>query len=550
MGYGPDDMSIARKHEALFSAQMKDNNFFLKEVKNILQADLYGTSITQVGWKREEPMRIIEMITRAPVSGQMIRSVRKGKVIMFDGPETEGVDRLDFFPQTGVGDFDKMGHATRRSYVDLDDLRAMAKQGIFDEHEVERIVKEGGAGAQYADLDKGHKRFQVRTGMDEDSSRHMDRYTRPVEILEMWGEIPSELAPDGVTNRVITIANRRYLLRNRPNPFWHDKKPFQIYSPTPDPHYFDAPGKAEVSEKLQIVANRFMNQTLDAADLIIDPMWFYDRAANLKTNGLFAKPGLFVPVDGDPNKVVSPMTSNLDSMLVGDQKMGQMQQFVQMATGLYDDVVKGGPSSGGRQTAREVMARREAAGTRLMLESRLYEEMYLERLGNMVMANNKQFLQPPVEINILGDASQMDPVTGEQISASRELMTPYDMMYTYAARATGATTALSKGMQQQNLIALLGAMAQMPQVFGAINAVNFWRNMFRAFEVPNINELFQQSGNPLQQLVTQATGGQGDINAVPSSGQIRNAPQEIAQMGDGEGPTGIQGSMIPAGIAG
>src|SRR5258705_1650953 len=113
--------------------------------------------------------------------------------------------------------------------------------------------------------------------MDALGIRIRNPSSRPGEIREMWGNFPSELSPDGETNRVVTVANRRFLLRNKPNPFWHRRKPFHVFSPTMDPFYFDAPGKAEVAEKLQIVSNRFINQSLDVADLVGEPMSFFAR---------------------------------------------------------------------------------------------------------------------------------------------------------------------------------------------------------------------------------------------------------------------------------
>jgi hypothetical protein len=189
-----------------------------------------------------------------------------------------------------------------------------------------------------------------------------------------------------------------------------------------------------------------------------------------------------------------------------------------MATAMQEDVVQG-MSGDQRQTAREFLGRREAAGTRLMLESRIYEEAYLERLGNLFVALDKQFLEAPVEVMILGDSAEMDPVTQSPINATRVALDEYDLTMNYYARAMGATTGLSKSMRRQDLIQLLTAMGTpMGQsVMQQINAVNFWRGIFREFEVPNINEIF--SVNPaLQQLLAQ--GGFANANQVPTSGQI------------------------------
>lgn len=531
MGYGPDDMKIARKQEALVAAQMKDDSSFLKQVDAIVAGSLYGVAVMQVGWKRDEQMRIMEQIDRMPLSGKVVRHIRKGKVVMFDGPETLLVDLLDFFPQPAVARLKDMRWVVRRYFLDLDDVRYLASIGTFDKQVLARLEREGAIVGGQSELVTSIRRFQTRTAMDDDTVRFMDKYARPIEILEYWGKVPSEFAPDGVTSRVITVANRRYVLRNRPNPYNHGKLPFVAYSPTPDLHYFYAMGKAEVVEKLQIVGNRYLNQSLDAADLMIDPMWFYDRSAGLITRNLYSRPGRFIGVNGNPANVVSPMQPYMQGLTVADSKLAQVREFLQMGTGIVDDAVQGMGGTDSRQTAREFIGRREAAGTRLMLESRIYEETMLEPIANFFAALSKQFLEPPVEVLILGDGAQIDPVTNMPIPASRETLSAYDLFPSYSARALGATMGLSKQMQQQNLLSLLQALASPlgQSLMGQINAVNFFRGIFKTFEVPNINEIFQQ--NPqLQQMAMMASGGQG-MGAIPTSPQIvQGGPSVIPGM--------------------
>jgi len=539
LGYGPDDMPTARKREALVSAQMKDDDAFVKMTDFIVTADLYGVAVAQVGWKRKKEQRIIEYVDKLPISGRVVKSIKKGEITSFDGPITEILDLLDFFPQPGVKRLKDMKWVIRRYFLDLDDIRFLASEGIFDKNEVARLEREGGVNYQSTDAQSMIRRFAVRAGMDDESIRWMDRYSRPIEILEFWGYIPSELSSDGVLNRVLTVANKRYLFRNRPNPFWHNLLPFVSFAPTPDPHYFYAPGKAETVEKLQLVGNRYINQSLDAADLVIDPVWFYDRASNLNTRNLYARPGRFIGIDGNPDAMIRPLMKDLAGLSIADNKIAQIQEFVQMGTGIVDDAVQGlqGPD---RQTAREFVGRREAAGTRLLLESRLFEETTLEPLANMFVALDKQFLDTPVEILILGDGAQVDPVTGAPIGASRETLDHYDMVPNYAARAVGATSGLSQSMKQQALIQLLTAMGTpLGQVAMAqINAVNFWRGIFREFEIPNINEIFK-STPPLNQMVQNVGGGQ--LPNIPTSGQIVRGqqPLQLPMMNSGENESGM-----------
>lgn len=550
LGYGQDDEPIARKREALFAAQSKDDSLYLKEVDVFLGGSLYGNAVKQIGWKRTKEMRIIEAVDRMPMSGKIVRQIRKGEIISFDGPESMNIDLLDFYPCPGYRTIKEMPWVIRRYFLDLDEVRYLASEGVFSPSEVARMISEGGVQSGPSSLAASARRFQARVGQDDDSIRFMSKYSRPIEILEMWGIVPSEFCPDGVYKRVVTVANRRYLFRNKPNPYWHGEKPFLNYSPQPDLHYFYAPGKAEVVAKLQIVANRYVNQSLDAADLMIDPMWFYDRGAGLSTRNLYSRPGRYIPVNGNPNQVVAALQPNLQGLTVADNKVAQMRDGLQMGTGIVDDAVAGlGGDS--RQTAREFQGRREAAGTRLLLESRLYEETMLEPEANMFMALDRQYLELPVEVLILGDGSQIDPVTKMPIPNSREVLDGYDLVANYSGRALGSTMALSKGMKQDHLLQLLNALGTPlgQAAMGQINAVNFFRSIFREFEIPNINEIF--AVNPmLNGLVQQAGGGMG-MAGVPTSGQViqgQGIPSLPGQAG--VAPGSAQGLQAPVDISG
>lgn len=277
---------------------------------------------------------------------------------------------------------------------------------------------------------------------------------------------------------------------------------------------------------------------------MIDPMWFYDRGSGLATRNLYSRPGRFIPVNGDPKNVVAPLIPNLQGLTVADSKINQVREFSQMGSGIVDDAVAGLQGSD-RQTAREFIGRREAAGTRLMLESRIYEEMMLEPMANMFMALNRQFLEPPVEVLILGEGALTDPVTGAPIPQTRQTLDPYDLVNNYTARAIGATAGLTKQMRQQNLQQLLQALSSPigQYAIGSINTVNFFRSIFKEFDVPNMNEIFQQ--NPLlSNAVNAASGGQG-LGSIPSSGQIVNGGPSVLASLPGMAAGSAQGLLEP-----
>ncbi|MFI5223301.1 MAG: hypothetical protein ACHQX3_03495, partial [Nitrospirales bacterium] len=474
VGYGPDDAPIARKREALIHAQMKDCKSFQKAYKLFLTADLYGTSVARWGWTHREQEMMISQQVPLPVADVMTTISRRQNVITFDGPDWQVLDLLDFFPQPGVPDIPSMAWVCEREYLDLDEVRALAEpdedgRTVFDAAEVARMEREG-IGATKVTDDWKTWRSQGPT-IEDESSRWSEKYARPIEIIHMWGRLPSELATDGVVDRVISVANGNYLLRNRAIPFWSGLKPYGSYSPMPDPHFFYAAGKAEISATLQVIANRFTNQQLDALDIFIDPAFFYNTNTNLNTRNLLMRPGKFIPVQGNPQDGIMPVVPNLQGVQMGGQMTQMVWNWMQQGTGIIEDTVQGGPGS--RQTAREYIGRAEAVATRLMMESRHFEENFLEPLADSFVDLNRQFMNFSREVFILGPNATTDPVTGLPVpESSRQTITGWDLVPNYEARAVGASTRLGRAARQQNLTFLLQAAAANPIAAAAVNWIN------------------------------------------------------------------------------
>jgi hypothetical protein len=512
VGTHPDDAPVARKREALVDAQFKDANAFVKGIDAYLTADLYGTTILQHGWRRDKSMRMIDDVATEPLSRRRIRQLKNEEIVTFDGPDFEVIDVLNWFPQPGFRDVIDMRWCVVQYILDLDDVRFLASEGIFDQSEVDRMEREG-IGA--AEVEEDLKSFRLNAPTESEAhAREREPMARPIMIRDFWGLVPSELGEDGVVNRVVSVANRTYLMRNRPNPYFHQMKPFVNYSPMPDPHHHYGPGKVEISLKLQVVANRFVNQALDAGDIFGDPAFFVNSNSGLETRNLHMKPGIFFEVDGPPQESIMPMQPDLRGVQLNMQHSENAWRWMQQGTGIIEDVVQGG--AGQRQTAREFLGRQEAVATRLLMESRLAEKALIEPLADMFNALNKQFLPLPKEVVILGEGSQRDPITGEPLpDATRETLDAGDLVPDYAARATGATSRLNRVTRQQNIVLLAQAMGANPVAASAVNWLNFWRQTLVEFEFTNINELIADQEQMAQQMQMQQSGQGEQVPGTP-----------------------------------
>ena len=516
-GGGPEDEISARKADYLISAQLKDCQAYKKCYDFLIQADTYGTGITMDSWRHDEEMLAIREQVATPITQQLVERVKTEKAVMFDGPNFEVIDILDAFPQPGIHDIDEMEWFIHRYWLDLDEVRALENMGVFD----------GGATRK---IDFNHKAQSMRQQMDEKytyrttpfdaaSSPQKEDYARPVEIWEMWGRVPSEFIPaDEGTQRVISIANSQVLLRNRPNPYHHGRIPFKSFSPMRDPHYFFGPGKAEVSEKMQVAANRLACQKLDSLDLYVDGMWYGNRMAGIDQRKLHTRPGGVIWGDLPPREAIERLVPDLSGVQNAYQEIEDLWRKIQQATGMIEDTVMGMGSSK-RQTAHEFQGRQENISVRLLMEVRMCEEMWFEPTCTTFRALDAQFLDVPHERRIIGMDAITDRITGEPIQDTAVSLD--ELRLDQDVRSMGSTQVMSKFERQQSDMALLSAVGSHPAGMGMVNWLAFFREMFINAGKRNVNELLNPpvSQNPMIQAGQMAAGGGGVPSQAAQGGE-------------------------------
>jgi hypothetical protein len=535
VGVGQEDAVHARKQTALVNAQLQDADVVNKEYNTFLAADLYGTAISQIMWEHKSSVQKAANFERLPLSNEIVRTLQEQRVVEFDGPMHKNIDALDFFPQPGyrnINGVHGMQWCLVRYYLDLDQCRFLASEqggNVFDPDEVEQMA--ANSSPSHSATDELMRRAETRMGSLGSRRNSIEKYTRPVEIIEMWGEIPRELAGAfGGTKVVITLGNETAILRAKEMPYHHKHLPFVKFSPTPDPHYFWAPGKGEVAFQLQIAGARFLNHQLDAADLLVHPMLFYDKDKMINTRNMFVGPGRIFGVDGNPANAVMPMQMDYRTLQAGGQMTSNMWDFLQMGTAIQEDTVMG-LGGGDRQTAREFMGRREASGTRLMLESVLYENDYFQPLCNHYGSLNRQFLELPRQVLIMGEAAQKDVLTGADIPPSREEISGLNLMPSYAARALGSTMNISREATKANHLTMFQVLASAgPAIASKFNMVNFLRQMLSDMGYRNVDELIQP-----------VAAGAADQFGVNNVSQIPSDAQGMMELVGGGAPSGPQG---------
>src|ERR1041384_7674405 len=522
---GPEDTKSARRVTGLVQQQFEDDDLDTKLELIMRMGDITGTAPFQWSWKHvvnTRPQRVPNMMPPSPLQ-QSLFEVITTNVTDFDGPWIDPVDLLDWFPAPGHSRIKEMPWCVRRYWMDLDEILKLVQDGLFDAEafdEVQETQLTEIATAEFEDRRGTPGTLRWSPAM----TGRYDKYSKPVEVLEMHGTIPSEMVPgDGFRNRLITVANGLAVLRNVPNPIWSGGLPFGVYSPVRDPFSIYGVGKVEPNDKLQATASRLASQQLDVMDLVIDPAFAYNQLANVRTDKLFAKPGALYGGDGPPSEWLMPVSPNLQGLELGMQQIQVVWNWMQHGTGVSEEAIGfSGEAGSDRQTAREFLGKMENVQRRMVREALVAASDVLPPLAEAFRAMDSQFLPVPTLIRMLGQSAIIDPVTGQPIPPDQSIGLE-DIVLRYDMRPASATSLIGRSAKQQNDVLLLQAIGASPMAM-VINWYTFARQMLLDFEKTNVDELVMpldprlvQMAQMMSQMPKQGagpggTGGQGGAN--------------------------------------
>jgi hypothetical protein len=529
----PEAGPSAKRAEALLNQQFMDAELFEKMLDFLMSGDVYGTGILKYSWRHT----VMPTMYRQKTLG--IEYPIKVDVTTFDGPDVENIDILDFVPQKGKKDIDKMLYVHHKTYKDLDDLEEDAymaiQRGEEPEFDPEALAQLRNVPPTSQGINDMYERQSVWRSYNQFRSERSSRFSKPVELITRIGLVPSEFANDGVRLREITVANRRLPVKNIPCPYGQLRKHFRTYCPMPDMHHFHGAGKVEIGATMAASANKLVSNRLDVLDLVLQPAIFASDSTELDTQNLVLWPGRVIKIHGETGDTnIRPMQWDLQAYPLVVNELEAISRYIDMGTGVQRDTIQG-MLSGDRQTAREFLGRMEQARTRLGLEAKLFERQVIEKLAEDFLALDRQYCPLPKMVNLIGSAAIWDPDTGQPLPPQSEAVDLSDLNMNHKIRAIGASNMLSKTMQRQDMITAMQAMASNPMAVQITNWLAFFNKFWRAFdfnprEMMNITMSSTQAAWGMMNE-QQQTGPEGDMLEQLAPGILGpQAGQQIPQM--------------------
>lgn len=248
-----------------------------------------------------------------------------------------------------------------------------------------------------------------------------------VEILEFEGDTYNDLTGELQENRIVTIVDRSYILRDIPNPSWigRDTKVHVGWRNRPDNLY--AMGPLDNLVGLQYRIDHLENLKADAMDLTIHP----PKVIKGDVDPFTWEPGaeIHIPEDGD----VTALPPNAAAFQVNNE-IGTLLMLMEEMAGAPKEAM--GIRSPGEKTAFEVQQLQNAAGRIFAHKVNKFEIEFLEPLLNSMLEVAKRNMDSADLVKVMDDdlgVAEFINITKDDITAIGKLR-PIGARH-YAARA-------------------------------------------------------------------------------------------------------------------
>jgi len=202
-------------------------------------------------------------------------------------------------PPKYIIEYKEMTLAELRAMVDH--VNKSAGSEIFDTAEVDKIEED------FTKLEQDHQR---RKSMGVGQYSHVDKR---VGIWEFWGSVISKDGKDIEENRLMMLANDKYLIRNQENGYNHKKPPYILTVPLTYPHRgFAGISLVEPMAKLQYAFNNILNLFMDNLNFSVNKMFEYNPTSLQNPKAILTIwPGKTIAKTVDTPVLQEVMTTNV-----------------------------------------------------------------------------------------------------------------------------------------------------------------------------------------------------------------------------------------------
>lgn len=332
-----------------------------------------------------------------------------------------------------------------RSIKSLGEIKRMVDADPANDYLAEVLNKMMGA-RQAVRSSEGH--FDKGEGFTADGFSNIQQYYESdyVEILTFYGDIYDQDANEFLSDRIITIVDRAYVIDNRENPSWLGKAPIFHSGWRNRPDNLYAMGPLDNLVGMQYRIDHLENLKADVFDQIAYPI--------LKVKGdvedFDFEPGarIYMGEEGDVGYMAPDATAlNADMQIqILENKMEEMAGAPKQAMGIRTP---------GEKTAFEVQTLQNSASRIFEHKAAHFERTFLEPMLNAMLETARRYMNRADVVRVSDEDTgvlQFLEITREDITATGKIV------------PVGARHFAERARRVQNLIQLSTVKAQDPTV--------------------------------------------------------------------------------------
>jgi len=339
---------------------------------------IFGTGISKNYWKFIEKNRVVQ-VPADPTMPELGYLPIEQLVPVYDNVCFEYIDPFDFNVDPEATTIDDATWCSQKVRRTEEYIRDMAKRGIYKNvNEMILEMREGGS----TETNQNKQTMLQIDGHYPDKQGLM----RPIEIIEYWED-----------DRIVTIGNGKFTLRDSKNPYYHGRKPFTVAKIISVPQEFWGISLIEAGAQAAKLMEDLLNNGMDNLNFAVNSMIGVNENL-VEDTEMVSTPGKIVHTRGNPRDILFPLqmpdvTANVFNFY------NLANDIAKRSTGVVDYVV--GQASGGR-TATEASLLTNEAAKRIGLHIHIFGDTFVGPLAEMTHELNRQFVTAEKTIRVTG----------------------------------------------------------------------------------------------------------------------------------------------------
>lgn len=333
-------------------------------------------------------------------------------VPVYIGPRVVRISPMDIVFNPMAEDFQRTPKVVR-SVKTMGEIKKMAETNPEDWYWNDFLAKRDVIRTRMVGL--GIDDFRKACGYQADGFGDMFSYFMGdlVEILEFYGDYYNQATGELYSNKVITIADRNFTVRNSDIPNWFGSAPIFHVGWRHRQDNLWAMGPLDNLVGMQYRIDHLENLKADAMDLIVHP----PLAIVGEIEEFVWGPGAEISVDEGGS--ITPLTGEMSGLAVANNEIAQLEAKMELYAGAPRDAM--GIRTPGEKTMFEVQQLATAAGRIFQEKTTNFEVELLEPTLNSMLETSVRNMDGNDVIRVLDDdlgVKMFTTITKADITAS------------------------------------------------------------------------------------------------------------------------------------